>query len=195
MRTLNAPQLLYFGTRLRLIQQNRDHVLAALPGGKQIKLASDDVVIEKGPPQSPDLSAVIKTAHQYLPKSPQGGGAYLWGGTFGKTLDCSGFMQTIFRVNHVYLPRDADQQMGFTQRVGNTLAQLSELKPGDLVFFSGNRKYPTHVGLYLGKGKIIHSSPKGPYSGIKISTLQGGGEYDKFLQSIYFGGGRVTRSL
>lgn len=195
MQTLTTPRLLYFGTRLRLLKQQGEKVLAALPDGTPLQLPAQVLQIKAGPPARPNLEAVIRTARQYLPQGPQGGGTYLWGGTFGKTLDCSGFIQTIFRVNGIYLPRDADQQMAFTQRVGRTLQQLSELQPGDLVFFSGNRKYPTHVGLYLGAGKIIHSSPKGEYSGIKINTLQGGGDYDRYLQGLYFGGGRVTRSL
>jgi gamma-D-glutamyl-L-lysine dipeptidyl-peptidase len=195
MRNLTKPRQLYFGTRLGLVKKSGGQVMATLPDGNQITLSAADIALTQGPPQTPDIAAIIQTSQEYLPKSTQGGGAYLWGGTYGKTLDCSGFVQTIFRVHHVYLPRDADQQMGFTQRVGNTLKQLNELKPGDLVFFSGNRKYPTHVGMYIGQNKFIHSSPKGPYSGIKISTLQGGGEYDRFLQGIYFGGGRVTRSL
>lgn len=195
MRNLESPRKLYFGTRLKMLSKTPTQVTAALPDGSQVKLASADIALSQSPPQSPNIPAVLKTAMQYLPKAPQGGGAYLWGGTYGKTLDCSGFMQTIFRVNNVYLPRDADQQKDFTQRVGNTLAQLDELKPGDLVFFSGNRKYPTHVGMYIGQGRMIHSSPKGAYSGIKINTLQGGGDYDRYLQGLYFGGGRVTRSL
>ncbi len=195
MRNLESPRKLYFGTRLKMLSKTPTLVTAALPDGGQVKLAAADIALSQSPPQSPNIPAVLKTAMQYLPKAPQGGGAYLWGGTYGKTLDCSGFMQTIFRVNNVYLPRDADQQKDFTQRVGNTLNQLDELKPGDLVFFSGNRKYPTHVGMYIGQGRIIHSSPKGAYSGIKINTLQGGGDYDRYLQGLYFGGGRVTRSL
>lgn len=104
-------------------------------------------------------------------------------------------MQTVFRVNGVYLPRDADQQKRFTQPVANTLQQIAELQPGDLVFFSSHGKWPTHVGLYLGQDQFIHASAKGQYDGIKINSLRGGSTYDQYLQKIYFGGGRVTRSL
>lgn len=194
MHAIDAPMKLYVGTRLKLVRDAGASLVAALPDGKQVTLNKNDVVLNT-PGKLPAAETVLKTAYTYLPKAPQGGGAYLWGGTYGTTLDCSGFVQTVYRLNGVYLPRDADQQKGFTQRVGNTLAQLGELRPGDLVFFSGNKKYPTHVGMYIGNNQVIHSSPKGPYSGVKISTLVGGGEYDKFLQSIYFGGGRVTRSL
>lgn len=194
MSPITTPANLPVGTRLKLVKDGASALSAALPDGKVVSLPKAAVVLNT-PGALPKAEALLKTANYYLPKGPQGGGKYLWGGTYGKTLDCSGFVQTVYRLNGVYLPRDADQQKGFTMRVGNTLSQIDELKPGDLVFFSGNRQYPTHVGMYIGKNQVIHSSPKGPYSGVKISTLSGGGEYDKFLQSIYFGGGRVTRSL
>lgn len=194
MHEVQKPVKLYYGTRLKLIKQSSEKLEAALPNGQKVSLNSADVIVQQ-PGPLPSAEKILGTARQFLPKGPFGGGDYLWGGTLGKRLDCSGFVQTVYRVNGVFLPRDADQQKGFTQRVGNTLKQLNELKPGDLVFFSGNGKYPTHVGLYLGKGEIIHSSAKGQYNGIKINTLQGGGSYDQYLQSIYFGGGRVTRSL
>jgi len=194
MKNLTQPANLPFGTRLRLLAAQDKVVQAQLPDGKNLNLNRSDVLLN--PPQSlPAAEQILTTARQYLPQGPQGGGAYLWGGSLGKRLDCSGFVQTVFRVNGVYLPRDADQQKGFTQGVGASLTQLSELQPGDLVFFSGNGKYPTHVGLYLGGNQFIHASAKGQYDGVKINTLKGGGDYDKYLQKIYFGGGRVTRSL
>lgn len=186
---------LHYGTRLKLVKQDPQHIWAALPSGKTLMLSKNDAQVHKQG-ALPEAEAVLSTAKQYLPQGPYGGGAYLWGGTLGKRLDCSGFVQTAYRMNGVFLPRDADQQKGFTQRVGNTLAQLNELKPGDLVFFSGNGKYPTHVGLYMGNNQVIHSSSaKGQNHGVKVNTLRGGGSYDQYLQKIYFGGGRVVRSL
>lgn len=193
MREVKAPELMHFGTRLKLLSQTPTTVTAALPTGKVVKLNVGDVRLVSH--QMPAAKDILTVAQSYLPKAPQGGGQYLWGGTFGKRVDCSGFVQTVYRVNDVYLPRDADQQQGFTQPVAPTLAQIDQLKPGDLIFFSGHRKWATHVGLYMGDNKVIHSSSKGPYDGVKISTLKGGGTYDRYLQSIYFGAGRVTRSL
>lgn len=185
---------LHYGTRLKLIADKGKQIVAALPNGKTVTLSKDNAQLHTRD-VLPDADAILRTAKQYLPQGPHGGGTYLWGGTLGKRLDCSGFVQTTYRMNGVFLPRDADQQKGFTQRVGNTLNELNELQPGDLVFFSGNGKYPTHVGLYIGNNQVIHSSSKGQYNGIKINSLKGGGSYDKYLQKIYFGGGRVTRSL
>ena len=186
---LTQPEKLYFGTRLRLLEANSSTVKAQMPDGRTIQLPRSQVALSKAG-KLPQAPAILKTARQYLPSGVQGKGHYLWGGTFGKRLDCSGFVQTVYRVNGVYLPRDADQQKGFTRSVGAKLNQISELQAGDLVFFSSHGKWPTHVGIYIGNNEFIHSSSKGPYNGIKISTLKGGNKYDAFLQKIYYGGGR-----
>jgi NlpC/P60 family/Bacterial dipeptidyl-peptidase Sh3 domain len=91
---------------------------------------------------------------------------YLWGGTVGPDFDCSGLMQTAFAAMGVWLPRDAYQQEAFTQPVSQ-----SELQPGDLVFFGSSQK-ATHVGLYLGDQRYIHSSGKDQgNNGIAIDRL------------------------
>lgn len=189
------PLRIPFGTRLKLISQNGKMIQAALPDGTAVNLSSNDLVLSEAGKKLPSADKILATARQYLPQGPQGGGKYLWGGTLGRNLDCSGFVQTVYRVNGVYLPRDADQQKSFTRPVGNTLKDIDELQPGDLVFFSSHGKWPTHVGLYLGNGQFIHSSSKGQYNGVKISSLRGKTSYDLFLQKIYYGGGRVVRSL
>ncbi|MEB3212141.1 MAG: NlpC/P60 family protein [Leptolyngbyaceae bacterium] len=79
---------------------------------------------------------------------------YLWGGTVGPNYDCSGLMQAAFLSVGVWIPRDAYQQHAFTSPVS-----LDDAMPGDLVFF-GNDQRITHVGLYLGDRRYIHSSGK-----------------------------------
>ncbi|MDR1005246.1 MAG: C40 family peptidase [Bacteroidales bacterium] len=82
---------------------------------------------------------------------------YLWGGrnTFG--IDCSGFSQLCYRFAGIGLPRDAHQQAN----QGLAVRNLSDAVRGDLCFFSHIASGAiTHVGIYLGKGKIIHSSVK-----------------------------------
>ncbi|WP_293348204.1 MULTISPECIES: C40 family peptidase [unclassified Microcoleus] len=96
---------------------------------------------------------------------------YLWGGTVGPNYDCSGLMQAAFVAAGIWLPRDAYQQEAFT-----TSISVSDLEPGDLVFF-GTPEKATHVGLYLGDNCYIHSSGKVQgRDGIGINVLSDDGD-------------------
>ncbi|NJK65149.1 MAG: C40 family peptidase [Microcoleus sp. CSU_2_2] len=97
---------------------------------------------------------------------------YLWGGTIGPNYDCSGLMQAAFVSAGIWLPRDAYQQEAFTQPVSS----ISAVEPGDLVFF-GTPQKATHVGLYLGDRRYIHSSGKAQgRNGIGIDILSDDGD-------------------
>ncbi|MGL5511333.1 MAG: NlpC/P60 family protein [Microcoleaceae cyanobacterium] len=123
--------------------------------------------------------------------------SYLWGGTIGPNYDCSGLMQAAFLSIGVWLPRDAYQQEPFTQPIEfEQPADLLELmQAGDLVFF-GTRQKATHVGLYLGDGRYIHSSGKDQgRNGIGIDVLSADG--DAISQNYYRqlrGAGRLMAS-
>jgi NlpC/P60 family/Bacterial dipeptidyl-peptidase Sh3 domain len=95
---------------------------------------------------------------------------YLWGGTIAPHYDCSGLMQTAFHSQGIQLPRDAYQQEAFAQAIPCSLTDLQPLQPGDLIFF-GTPEKATHVGLYLGQGRYLHSSGKAGRNGIAIDTL------------------------
>lgn len=131
----------------------------------------------------PEVIAFTQTAMQHS-------NYYLWGGTVGPNYDCSGLMQSAFASVGIWLPRDAYQQEAFTQTIN-----ITELAPGDLVFF-GTPIKATHVGLYLGNGHYIHSSGKEQgRNGIGIDILSEQG--DVVSQSYYQqlrGAGRVVRS-
>lgn len=91
---------------------------------------------------------------------------YLWGGTTAPDYDCSGLVQSAFASAGIQLPRDSYQQEDFTQRI-----PLPELQPGDLIFF-GTPARTTHVALYIGEGRYIHSSGKdNGRNGIGIDSL------------------------
>ncbi|MDF5715282.1 MAG: C40 family peptidase [Rhizonema sp. NSF051] len=115
---------------------------------------------------------------------------YLWGGTVGPNYDCSGLMQAAFASAQIWLPRDAYQQEGFTQPIA-----ITELQPGDLIFFGTSQK-ATHVGLSLGNDAYIHSSGKSiGRNGISIDRL--GEQGDQVTRSYYQqlrGAGRVVKS-
>ena len=71
--------------------------------------------------------------------------------------DCSGFVKAIYEQTiGLVLPRSAAQQAAATQTIDK-----SELRPGDLVFFNTMRRACSHVGIYVGNGKFIHSPKPG----------------------------------
>ena len=115
---------------------------------------------------------------------------YLWGGTVGPNYDCSGLVQAAFTSVGIQLPRDAYQQEAFTQPIA-----ITELQPGDLVFFGPPEK-ATHVGLYVGDHSYIHSSGKDQgRNGIGIDRLseQGGVVSQTYYRQLR-GAGRVIAS-
>ncbi|MDA3614646.1 C40 family peptidase [Polluticaenibacter yanchengensis] len=82
------------------------------------------------------------------------GTAYLWGGKCVYGTDCSGYVQQLYKLIGIKLPRDAYQQA----EEGVLVVFLEEAKPGDLAFFDNDNGRITHVGMLLGNGKIIHAS-------------------------------------
>ena len=92
---------------------------------------------------------------------------YLRGGNSAETgFDCSGFVRYIYKETiGLVLPRSADQQANSTQKIDR-----SELKPGDLVFFNTMKRTFSHVGIYLGEGKFIHSPRSG--ASVRIEDMR-----------------------
>jgi hypothetical protein len=113
---------------------------------------------------------------------------YLWGGTVAPNYDCSGLMQAAFASVGIRLPRDAYQQEAF-------LHPVTDLIPGDLVFF-GTPEKATHVGLYLGDQRYIHSSGKDQGRngiGIDVISIEGDPVSQNYFAQ-YRGAARVIQS-
>ncbi len=114
-----------------------------IPAGNVKKFSYTANVAEPTPEQ------IIGTAVRFL------GIKYLWGGLSSKGCDCSGFVQTVFKLNGIRLLRDSNMQAITGTRI-EPGENLKNLKMGDLVFFGRNRV--THVGIYINDGFFIHSS-------------------------------------
>ncbi len=99
-------------------------------------------------------SDMVLTAMNFL------GVPYRRGGTTEATgFDCSGFTRHIFEMSlGLVLPRRADEQ---ANAAGLMKVGRDELRPGDLVFFNTMRHTFSHVGIYVGDGKFIHSPATG----------------------------------
>lgn len=92
------------------------------------------------------------------------GNPYVWGGTsLTKGADCSGFVMKVFQKYGVKLPRTSR-----TQANCGTTIEVSEAKPGDLIFYAKGKTI-NHVAIYIGNGQVVHASS--PKTGIKISNV------------------------
>jgi len=87
---------------------------------------------------------------------------YIWGGRIPSGIDCSGFVQLVYKIRGLSLPRDSHQQA----ETGVAVTFLEETIPGDLVFFDDERGRIDHVGLILAKGLVIHASGRVRIDGI-----------------------------
>jgi cell wall-associated NlpC family hydrolase len=131
-------------------------VAVALPEGRTgyVARAADEDLARGRQTRSATPAALEATARQFL------GVPYLWGGTSAKGFDCSGYAKTIYWLNGVDLPRDADQQAEAGQPVSLD-GGFDALRKGDLLFFvsAPGRQGPiTHVAFYLGGGEYLHAS-------------------------------------
>jgi cell wall-associated NlpC family hydrolase len=91
------------------------------------------------------------------------GAPYRYGATGPNAFDCSGLVSWAFKQAGVSLPRTSKAQ----SQVGTPVSR-DDLRPGDLVFFYNP---VSHVGIYIGDGKIVHASNK--KSPVKISGMGG----------------------
>lgn len=80
---------------------------------------------------------------------------YRFGGRSFLGIDCSGYVQKVFSLLDIVLPRTAREQFHLGKLVG-----MDNLSIGDLVFFRTYAKFPSHVGIYLGDNRFIHASSK-----------------------------------
>ena len=123
-------------------------------------------------------SDIVATAKQYL------GTGYVYGGASPRGFDCSGFTMYVYSQHGYSLPHSATSQ--WQSGLGARVYSISELQPGDLVFFNDPSrnagKACSHAGIYTGDGQFIHSSSSRS-GGVIVSSLTSG------YYNTYFVGG------
>lgn len=135
--------------------------------------------------QSPPTTladSVVATAAEAM------GRPYEYGGTGeeGEGFDCSGLIQYAFGKHGIQLPRRSTDQA----REGSKVNKKPEhLKPADLLTFSNRGGSVTHVGLYIGEGKFIHSATRG----VQVSTLSASDPYGRWWYQRWVGVRRIIR--
>ncbi len=161
------------GDLMRFVRKKGRWTEVMLPSGKTGFVPSKELKVHdgfisiaqgEGSAESIDdetMESIIAEAEKLL------GTPYLWGGMSAKGVDCSGLVRISYIMNGILLPRNASQQINCGDRV-----ELSDLKRGDLVFFGTQASEPgkkpriTHVGIYIGGNRIIHSSHR-----VRINSL------------------------
>jgi hypothetical protein len=133
-------------------------------------------MVERQSPPTTLADSVIATATEAMGKPYEFGGT----GENGDGFDCSGLIQYAYGKHGIALPRQSRDQA----REGEKIARkLGELRPGDLLTFSNRGRVVTHVGLYMGEGRFIHSATKG----VQVSTLSAEDPYGRWWYKRWIG--------
>jgi LysM repeat protein len=122
------------------------------------------------------MKGLKKSAYGFLGTPYRFGGSSRSGG-----IDCSSFVQKVFREQEVSLPRTAREQF----EMGTTV-QPGDLQKGDLIFFSTYASYASHVGIYLGNNRMIHASSRDRR--VVISSMN-----TSYFRSRFLGAKRISK--
>jgi cell wall-associated NlpC family hydrolase len=115
------------------------------------------------------------------------GMAYRLGGTGAEGFDCSGLIQYAYDHHGIQLPRTSAEQARQGEEVPR---KLDELRPGDILTFSSRGGPVTHVGLYVGEGRFIHSATRG----VQLSLLSESDPYGRWWWRRWVGARRIVPS-
>ena len=108
--------------------------------------------------QASQRSKIVNYALQFV------GNRYVWGGTsLTNGTDCSGFTQSVLRHFGISIPRVSRDQA----KTGKSI-NSSQMRPGDLIFYTNSSGTVNHVAMYIGNGQVVHAASR--KSGIKISS-------------------------
>lgn len=185
------------------VQLLEDGYGAWLRSGDLAQLEPVATVPDLPPPIAPEaIPPCLAAAIAWVEAAAAVPNQYRWGGTVAPDYDCSGLMQAAFAQTGLWLPRDAYQQEAFLQPLpwdhphDRSAPPLWHLwQPGDLVFFGPPAK-ATHVGLYLGEGRYLHSSGRAiGRNGIGLDRLDPkAGPVSRAYFEQLRGAGRIVQS-
>lgn len=139
-------------------------------GGETV---ATDRLLDRFPPRG---ESVVRTARRWL------GTPYIWGGVVATGADCSGFVQSVYWLHGIALPRDSDLQA----HIGSEIAaedDWSGLRAGDLLYFAEDGERISHVAIATGGSHIIHSSLSN--GGVAENDLTAQGRVEDLLRSTY----------
>ncbi len=151
---------LLLGNILEYKGETAGFVQVSLPDGRTGYVKETDVKeFSEWAKQNFDMPTIERSARRMM------GTPYLWGGMSAKMADCSGFVRTAYFSNGIILQRDASQQ-ALTGKKIDPKKWRTEAEPGDLIFIGTKLGKVTHVAMYIGNGKYIHSSGR-----VKINSM------------------------
>lgn len=153
--------------------QSLDSILGTtMPVADEQQIAARSPALPTG--QSSQATQILAVARGML------GQPVVWGGASpAQGFDCSGLVQYVYKQVGINLPRTADIQF----LVGRAISP-SSLQAGDLVYFTTYEPGASHVGIYIGSNKFIHTSfSKGV---VAIADMN-----DRYFVQRYYGAKRV----
>lgn len=150
-----------------------------LPGGARLYTHGSSIAIAPGrnlemevkqhlvQPKFKSGKGLIQTAMTY------NGAPFLWGGKTVFGIDCAGFVQTVFLLHGVPVPRKLDQLV----EVGEVVSFNNEALPGDVAFFDNAEGNIVHTGLIVDQGRIIHA-----FGEVRVDLLDHEGIFNKYTR-------------
>jgi gamma-D-glutamyl-L-lysine dipeptidyl-peptidase len=161
-----------------------DGTSGTLPNGATGTVSGEVISAAERPVRFPRSGSVlVETAHLWA-KTP-----YLWGGITPAGADCSGFVQAVYRLHGVDLPRDSDMQARFGEPL-SIRKDFSNLLAGDLLFFAELPRRVTHVAISMGGSRLIHSALGN--GGVSVNDLLGRRGMEADLRRLLVSARRVS---